>query len=159
MKKVIRLSESDLTKLILRVIEEQENSEQCQMLAKKIKSHKAKGDRLISLAPKKLRNTLSSIFETGIMKGPEAFKNAIPQQMKQEFQKRVATLKKPKSDMELDSMISNVENEVKNIEEQYYGPSWLMPSIMILGALFILVMLIGGLRSQGEYCGQSIWWN
>ena len=160
MKKVIRLTESELTNIIKKVVQEQqENSAQCQKLAQKIKSHKAKGERLINFAPKKVRNMLTNIFEKGINEGTEAFKNAIPQQMKSDFQKKIATLKKPKSDMELDSIISDVENEVKNIQEQFYPPAWFMPTIMILGALFILVMLIGGLRSQGEYCGQSIWWN
>jgi hypothetical protein len=160
MGKTIRLTESDLTRIIRRVIvEKQENSEQCQKLAQKIKSHKAKGDRLISFAPKKLRNMLSSLFNTGIEKGPDAFKNTIPQEMKSEFQKKIATLKKPKSETELDAMILDVENEVNNIQEQIFTPgTGLMSVIMILCLLFMLVVLIRGLRSQGEYCGQSIWW-
>jgi uncharacterized membrane protein (DUF106 family) len=102
---------------------------------------------------------LSSLFNTGIEKGPDAFKNAIPQEMKSEFQKKIATLKKPKSETELDAMISDVENEVNNIQEQIFTTgTGLMSVIMILGLLFMLVVLIRGLRSQGEYCGQSIWW-
>ena len=155
MKKVIRLSESKLVNLIEKIIKEQaqENSPECQKLAQKIKSHKAKGDRLISFAPKKFRNMLSSLFNTGIEKGPEALKTAIPQEMKSEFQKKIATLKKPKSETELDAMISDVENEVNNIQEQIFTPgTGLMSVIMILGLLFMLVVLIRGLRSQGEYC-------
>jgi hypothetical protein len=56
-------------------------------------------------------------------------------------------------------MISDVENEVNNIQEQIFTPgTGLVSVIMILGLLFMLVVLIRGLRSQGEYCGQSIWW-
>jgi len=146
MKKVIRLTESDLTRIIKRVIEEQqENSEKCQNFAKKRKSYKAKGDRIIKLAPKKAQDMLTLIFNTGLEKGPEAFKNAVPQNIKAEFQKKIATLKKPKSDMEVESMISDVENEVKNIQEQFYAPAWFMPAVMILSVLLILVVLIWGM--------------
>ena len=152
MKKVIRLTETDLTKIIKRVIEEQqENSEKCQKFAAKRKSYKAKGDRIIRFAPKKVQNMLTSIFNTGLEKGPAAFKNSIPQNIKAEFQKKIATLKKPKSDMEVESMISDVENEVKNIQEQFYGPAWLMPAVMILSVLLVLVVLIWG-REEAPLC-------
>ena len=152
MKKVIRLTETDLTKIIKRVIEEQqENSEKCQKFAAKRKSYKAKGDRIIRFAPKKVQNMLTSIFNTGLEKGPAAFKNSIPQNIKAEFQKKIATLKKPKSDMEVESMISDVENEVKNIQEQFYGPAWLMPAVMILSVLLVLVVLIWG-REDAPLC-------
>ena len=149
MKKVIRLSESKLVNLIEKIIKEQaqENSPQCQKLAQKIKSHKAKGDRLISFAPKKLRNMLSSLFNTGIEKGPEALKNAIPQEMKSEFQKKIATLKKPKSEMELDALLSDVENEVENIQEQFAPQTpYFMAVVMGLSVLLILVVLIWGME-------------
>ena len=152
MKKVIRLTETDLTKIIKRVIEEQqENSEKCQKFATKRKSYKAKGERIIRFAPKKVQNMLTSIFNTGLEKGPAAFKNSIPQNIKAEFQKKIATLKKPKSDMEVESMISDVENEVKNIQEQFYGPAWLMPAVMILSVLLVLVVLIWG-REEAPLC-------
>jgi HD superfamily phosphohydrolase len=152
MKKVIRLTETDLTKIIKRVIEEQqENSEKCQKFAAKRKSYKAKGERIIRFAPKKVQNMLTSIFNTGLEKGPEAFKNSVPQNIKAEFQKKIATLKKPKSDMEVESMISDVENEVKNIQEQFYGPAWLMPAVMILSVLLVLVVLIWG-REEAPLC-------
>jgi hypothetical protein len=160
MKKVIRLTESELVRLIQQVITEQETSPECQKIVRKIESHKSKGNRLISLVPKKYRETFQRIFEIGIEDGPEAFKNAIPQELRQKFEKVISTLKKPKTDAELESMISDVENDARQIKEQFYGPSWLMPTIMIAGALFILVVLIIGLKNNaGEYCGQSVWWN
>ena len=147
MKKVIRLTESNLVNLIEKVIQEQQqNSTQCQEFATKRKSYKAKGDRIIRFAPQKVQNMLTSIFNTGLEKGPAAFKNSIPQNIKAEFQKKIATLKKPKSDMEVESMISDVENEVKIIQEQFYGPAWLMPAVMILSVLLILVVLIWGME-------------
>ena len=152
MKKVIRLTESNLVNLIEKVIQEQQqNYEQCQEFATKRKSYKAKGDRIIRFAPKKVQNMLTSIFNTGLEKGPAAFKNSIPQNIKAEFQKKIATLKKPKSDMEVESMISDVENEVKNIQEQFYGPAWLMPAVMILSVLLVLVVLIWG-REEAPLC-------
>lgn len=153
MKKVIRLTESDLTRIIKRVVEEQqENSEKCQNFAKKRKSYKAKGDRIIRLAPKKVQDMLTSIFNTGLEKGPQAFKNAVPQNIKAEFQKKIATLKKPKSDMEVESMISDVENEVKNIQEQFAPQSpWFMITVMSLSVLLILVVLIWGME-ESSYC-------
>ena len=152
MKKVIRLTESNLVNLIEKVIQEQQqNYEQCQEFATKRKSYKAKGDRIIRFAPKKVQNMLTSIFNTGLEKGPAAFKNSIPQNIKAEFQKKIATLKKPKSDMEVESMISDVENEVKNIQEQFYGPAWLMPAVMILSVLLVLVVLIWG-REDAPLC-------
>ena len=148
----VDFTETDLTKIIKRVIEEQqENSEKCQKFAAKRKSYKAKGERIIRFAPKKVQNMLTSIFNTGLEKGPEAFKNSVPQNIKAEFQKKIATLKKPKSDMEVDSMISDVENEVKNIQEQFYGPAWLMPAVMILSVLLVLVVLIWG-REEAPLC-------
>ena len=77
--------------------------------------------------------------------------SSIPQNIKAEFQKKIATLKKPKSDMEVESMISDVENEVKNIQEQFYGPAWLMPAVMILSVLLVLVVLIWG-REEAPLC-------
>ena len=152
MKKVIRLTESNLVNLIEKVIQEQQqNYEQCQEFATKRKSYKAKGDRIIRFAPKKVQNMLTSIFNTGLEKGPAAFKNSIPQNIKAEFQKKIATLKKPKSDMEVESMISDVENEVKNIQEQFYGPDWLMAAVMILSVLLVLVVLIWG-REDAPLC-------
>lgn len=157
MKKVIRLTESNLVNLIEKVIQEQQqNFEQCQEFATKRKSYKAKGDRIIRFAPKKVQNMLTSIFNTGLEKGPAAFKNSIPQNIKAEFQKKIATLKKPKSDMEVESMISDVENEikdieVKNIQEQFYGPDWLMAAVMILSVLLVLVVLIWG-REDAPLC-------
>ena len=152
MKKVIRLTESNLVNLIEKVIQEQQqNYEPCQEFATKRKSYKAKGDRIIRFAPKKVQNMLTSIFNTGLEKGPAAFKNSIPQNIKAEFQKKIATLKKPKSDMEVESMISDVENEVKNIQEQFYGPAWLMPAVMILSVLLVLVVLIWG-REDAPLC-------
>jgi hypothetical protein len=152
MKKVIRLTESNLVNLIEKVIQEQQqNYEQCQEFATKRKSYKAKGDRIIRFAPKKVQNMLTSIFNTGLEKGPAAFKNSIPQNIKAEFQKKIATLKKPKSDMEVESMISDVENEVKNIQEQFYGPPWLMAAVMILSVLLVLVVLIWG-REDAPLC-------
>ena len=152
MKKVIRLTESNLVNLIEKVIQEQQqNYEQCQKFAAKRKSYKAKGERIIRFAPKKVQNMLTSIFNTGLEKGPAAFKNSIPQNIKAEFQKKIATLKKPKSDMEVESMISDVENEVKNIQEQFYGPAWLMPAVMILSVLLVLVVLIWG-REEAPLC-------
>ena len=152
MKKVIRLTESNLVNLIEKVIQEQQqNYEQCQKFAAKRKSYKAKGERIIRFAPKKVQNMLTSIFNTGLEKGPEAFKNSVPQNIKAEFQKKIATLKKPKSDMEVESMISDVENEVKNIQEQFYGPAWLMPAVMILSVLLVLVVLIWG-REEAPLC-------
>ena len=66
---------------------------------------------------------------------------------KQKFEKVISTLKKPKTDAELESMISKIESDAQQIKEQIYGPSWLMPTIMIAGALFILVVLIIGLKN------------
>ena len=147
MKKVIRLSESKLVNLIEKIIQEQQvNSEQCQKFAKKRNSYKAKGERIIRLAPNKLRGMLTSIFNTGLEKGPQAFKNAIPQEMKSEFQKKIATLKKPKSEMELDALLSDVENEVENIQEQFYAPPYFMAVVMGLSVLLILVILIWGME-------------
>jgi hypothetical protein len=148
MKKVIRITESDLTNIIRRVIvEQQENSEQCQKFAKKRNSYKAKGERIIRLAPNKLRGMLTSIFNIGLEKGPQAFKNAIPQEMKSEFQKKIATLKKPKSEMELDALLSDVENEVENIQEQFAPQTpYFMAVVMGLSVLLILVVLIWGME-------------
>lgn len=160
MKKVIRLTESELVELIQQVISEQETSPECQKIIRKIESHKSMGNRLISLVPRKYRETFQRIFKMGIEDGPEVFRNAIPQEFKQKFEKVISTLKKPKTDAELESMISKIESDAQQIKEQIYGPSWLMPTIMIAGALFILVVLIIGLKNNaGEYCGQSVWWN
>lgn len=151
MKKRIRLSESDLVNLIEKVIQEQakENSPECQKLAQKIKSHKAKGEKLINLIPQKLRSTFTTIFETGINEGPEAFKKEIPAQLKTKFEEKISQIRKPKTQSELDTMITKAENDAKNIQEQNV---WLVPTIMILGLLFIIVQLIRGLMRSGEYC-------
>ena len=155
MKKVIRITESDLTNIIRTVIEEQQGedkTQQCQRFAKKRNSLKAKGDRIIRLAPKKIQGMITSIFNKGLEGGPESFKNAIPQNIKAEFQKKIATLKKPKSDSELESMVSNVENDIQNLQEQYAPQSpWVMGSIMILSVLLILVVIIWGME-ESSYC-------
>ena len=154
MKKVIRLTESNLVNLIEKVIQEQaqENSPECQKLAQKIKSHKAKGEKLINLIPQKLRSTFTTIFETGINEGPEAFKKEIPTQFKTKFEEKFSQIQKPKTQSDLDTMLSKAENDAKNIQEQFYAPAWFMPTIMILCLLFMLVLLIRGLKSQGEFC-------
>lgn len=146
MKKQIRLSESDLVNLIEKVIQEQanENSQKCEKFEKKRKSYKAKGDSIIRLAPKKAQGILTSIFNTGMEKGPEAFKNAVPQNIKAEFQKKLATLKKPKSERELDAMLLDAENQIENIQEQVNPP--IVGYVMLAGLLLVLVMLIWGME-------------
>jgi len=153
--KVIKLTENDLMNIVQKVIEEQQGedkTQQCQRFAKKRESLKAKGDRIIRLAPKKIQGMITSIFNKGLEGGPESFKNAIPQNIKAEFQKKIATLKKPKSDSELESMVSNVENEIQNIQEQWAPQSpWVMGSIIILSVLLFLVLIIWGME-EPDYC-------
>lgn len=146
MVKQIRLSESDLVNLIEKVIQEQanENSQKCEKFEKKRKSYKAKGGSIIRLAPKKAQGILTSIFNTGMEKGPEAFKNAVPQNIKAEFQKKLATLKKPKSERELDAMLLDAENQIENIQEQA-GPPQIMGYVFLACILLVLVILIWGM--------------
>lgn len=145
MKRTIRLTESDFTRIIRRIIvEQQENPQRCEKFEKKRKSYKAKGERIIRLSPKKAQGILTSIFNTGMEKGPEAFKNAVPQNIKAEFQKKITTLKKPKSERELDAMLSDVENKIENIQEQVNPP--VMGYVFLACLLLILVILIWGME-------------
>jgi len=150
MKKVIRLTESDLVNLIERVLQEQSQTEspECQKVKKRINSYKLKGERIIRFAPQKTRAILSSLFQKGIEEGPEAFKKGIPQQMKQDFEKRIKNLRKPKSDSELDLMISDAENEINQIQEASSLPMWLQYTILISSWLFILLVFIWAARNN-----------
>ena len=84
MKKVIRLTESDLTRIIQRVIEEQEmtqpnkkSPQQCEMIKKKALRNKNRGERLIKMFPKQLQGIMSKSFDNGVKNGVEAFFSSI----------------------------------------------------------------------------------
>lgn len=156
MKKVIRLSESDLVNLIEKVIQEQatptKTPQECAMLRKKSEKNKMRAQRVISFAPKQLRDIISKAFDTGLEKGPEAFKSALPMEGRQALEKKLKSVKKPKTDSELEQLISAAQSEASNIQEQV--KSWLGLFINIGMLLMVLMVLIIIIRSaDGDIAG------
>lgn len=159
MKKVIRLSESELTKIILKVIEEQstpsKSPEECQMLRKKIDKNKMRAKKVISFAPKGVRDIISKAFDIGLKQGPEAFKNALPMEGKQSLEKKLKSVKKPKTDSEIDQLISIAQSEASNVQEQVKSLLGLFVNIgMILMVLMVLIIIIRGIDGDiAGHCG------
>jgi len=152
MKKVIRLSEADLISIIEKVITEQatpsKSPQECAMLRKKVEKNKARGERVINFAPRALRDMLKKAFDAGVENGPEAFKV---------LNSKLKSVKMPKSDAEIESMISAAEMEAKNtkLQEQVKSVLGLIVEIgMILMLLIVLIILIR--NADGDiagYCG------
>jgi hypothetical protein len=161
MKKVIRLSEADLISIIEKVITEQvtpsKSPQECAMLRKKVEKNKARGERVINFAPRALRDMLKKAFDAGVENGPEAFKAALPKQAKEVLNSKLKSVKMPKSDAEIESMISAAEMEAKNtkLQEQVKSVLGLIVEIgMILMLLIVLIILIR--NADGDiagYCG------
>ena len=64
--------------------------------------------------------------------------------------------RKPKSDAELDVMITKAESGQQDMQEQTASwRDWVW--LMALLAMIIFVIYLNT-RNYGEYCGQSIWW-
>lgn len=164
MKKVIRLTESDLTRIIQRVIEEQEmtqsnkkSPQQCEMIKKRALRNKNRGQRLIKMFPKPLQGIMSKSFDSGIKNGVESFFTSIPTEVRSEVKQKFDKSKKPKTDDELDVIIANAESGQQDMQEQ--TASW-KDWVWLMVLLAIIIFLIwNGTRNYGEYCGQSIWWN
>ena len=161
MKKVIRLSEADLISIIEKVITEQatpsKSPQECAMLRKKVEKNKARGERVIKFAPRALRDMLKKAFDAGVENGPEAFKATLPKQAKEVLNSKLKSVKMPKSDAEIESMISAAEMEAKNtkLQEQVKSVLGLIVEIgMILMLLIVLIILIR--NADGDiagYCG------
>jgi flagellar biosynthesis/type III secretory pathway protein FliH len=159
MKKVIRLSENDLVRLIERVINEQptqtKSPEECIRLRKKIDIAKSRAQSVIAMAPRQLQDILKKAFETGVNQGPEAFKNALPREARETLDKKIRTTRMPKTNSEIESMMSQAQQEVENIQEQV--KSWLGLFInigMILMVLWVLLIIIGNTGGDiAGYCG------
>lgn len=163
MKKVIRLTEADLTKIIQRVIQEQEmaqskekSPQQCEMIKKRALKNKSRGERLIKLFPKPLQGIMSKSFDAGIKNGVEAFFSSIPAEIRGEVKQKFDKSRKPKTDQELDVMISKAESGQQDMQEQ--KANW-RDWVWLMGLLAIIIFVIYlKTKDYGEYCGQSIWW-
>lgn len=163
MKKIIRLTESDLTRIVKRVIEEQEmtqpnkkSPQQCEMIKKRALRNKNRGERLIKMFPKQLQGIMSKSFDNGIKNGVEAFFSSIPTEIRSEVKQKFDKSRKPKSDAELDAMITKAESGQQDMQEQTASwRDWVW--LMALLAMIIFVIYLNT-RNYGEYCGQSIWW-
>ena len=159
MKKVIRLSESDLVNLIEKAIQEQstpsKSPEECAMLRKRSSKNKMRAEKLISFAPKPIREILTKAYQTGLEKGPEAFKSALPMEGKQALEKKLKTVQKPKTDSEIDQLISTAQSEASNIQEQVKSVLGLFVNIgMILMLLMVLIIIIRAADGDiSGYCG------
>jgi hypothetical protein len=127
------------------------------MLRKKVEKNKARGERVIKFAPRALRDMLKKAFDAGVENGPEAFKAALPKQAKEVLNSKLKSVKMPKSDAEIESMISAAEMEAKNtkLQEQVKSVLGLIVEIgMILMLLIVLIILIR--NADGDiagYCG------
>jgi hypothetical protein len=127
------------------------------MLRKKVEKNKARGERVINFAPRALRDMLKKAFDAGVENGPEAFKAALPKQAKEVLNSKLKSVKMPKSDAEIESMISAAEMEAKNtkLQEQVKSVLGLIVEIgMILMLLIVLIILIR--NADGDiagYCG------
>jgi hypothetical protein len=161
MKKVIRLSEADLISIIEKVISEQsapsKSPEECAMLRKKVEKNKARAQQVINFAPKALREMLRKAFDAGVENGPEAFKAALPKQANEVLSNKLKSVKMPKSDAEIESMIATAEMEAQNpkLQEQVKSVLGLIVNIgMILMVLWVILILV---RNTGGdiagYCG------
>lgn len=163
MKKVIRLTEADLTKIIQRVIQEQEmaqskekSPQQCEMIKKRALKNKSRGERLIKLFPKPLQGIMNKSFDAGIKGGVEAFFSAIPTEIRTEVKQKFDKSRKPKTDQELDVMITKAESGQHDMQEQ--TANW-RDWVWLMGLLAIIIFVIYlKTKDYGEYCGQSIWW-
>jgi hypothetical protein len=159
MKKVIRLTESNLVNLIEKVIQEQatpaKTPQECAMLRKKSEKNKMRAQRVISFAPKQLRDIISKAFDAGVKQGPEAFKSALPMEGKQALEKKLKSIKKPKTDSELEQLISAAQSEASNIQEQVKSWLGLFVNIgMLLMVLMVLIIIIRGADGDiAGYCG------
>jgi hypothetical protein len=100
---------------------------------------------------------LKKAFDAGVENGPEAFKAALPKQAKEVLNSKLKSVKMPKSDAEIESMISAAEMEAKNtkLQEQVKSVLGLIVEIgMILMLLIVLIILIR--NADGDiagYCG------
>jgi uncharacterized metal-binding protein len=161
MAKVIKLSESDLKNIIRKIVSEQakpsKSPEECAMLRKKVEKNKARAQQVINFAPKALREMLRKAFDAGVENGPEAFKAALPKQANEVLSNKLKSVKMPKSDAEIESMISAAEMEAKNpkLQEQVKSVLGLIVNIgMILMLLWVILILV---RNTGGdiagYCG------
>jgi hypothetical protein len=127
------------------------------MLRKKVEKNKARGERVINFAPRALRDMLKKAFDAGVENGPEAFKATLPKQAKEVLNSKLKSVKMPKSDAEIESMISAAEMEAKNtkLQEQVKSVLGLIVEIgMILMLLIVLIILIR--NADGDiagYCG------
>jgi hypothetical protein len=127
------------------------------MLRKKVEKNKARGERVINFAPRALRDMLKKAFDAGVENGPEAFKAALPKQANEVLNSKLKSVKMPKSDAEIESMISAAEIEAKNtkLQEQVKSVLGLIVEIgMILMLLIVLIILIR--NADGDiagYCG------
>jgi hypothetical protein len=127
------------------------------MLRKKVEKNKARGERVIKFAPRALRDMLKKAFDAGVENGPEAFKAALPKQANEVLNSKLKSVKMPKSDAEIESMISAAEIEAKNtkLQEQVKSVLGLIVEIgMILMLLIVLIILIR--NADGDiagYCG------
>jgi hypothetical protein len=161
MGKLVRLSEGELVNLIKKILSEQstpsKSPEECVMLRRKKEKNIARGQRVINFAPKALRSILKKAFDAGITKGPEAFKAALPKEANDVLNKKMKTIKMPKSESEIESMISSAQMEAQNLnlQEQVKSVLGLIVNIgMILMVLWVIVILVR--NADGDiagYCG------
>lgn len=161
MKKVIRITESDLTNIIRRVIKEQQGedkTQQCQKIKNRIAKNTRRGERLLKLFPKPFQPIMKKAFEEGKKNGPDAFFTALPNEIRDEVKNRFSKLKKPKTDAELEKMVVDIESKQSNIQEQQPGPIWFEYAFLIFSLGFMVYIIWGLSRPAEEYCGQSIWW-
>jgi predicted PurR-regulated permease PerM len=125
------------------------------MLKKKSEKNKIRAQRVISFAPKQVRDILSKAFDTGVKQGVEAFKTSLPMEGRQALEKKLKSIKKPKTDSELEQLISAAQSEASNIQEQVKSLLGLFVDIgIILMVLMVLIIIIRGADGDiAGYCG------
>jgi hypothetical protein len=169
MKKVIRITESDLTNIIRRVIEEQQGedkTQQCQKIKNRIAKNTRRGERLLRLFPKPFQSIMKKSFDEGAKNGVQAFFTAIPSEIRDEVKTQFAKFKKPKTDSEIETMVVDAESGKKDIQEQPVINAALTPYVkpkrdwrsyiwlVVLLAIIIFIIYDGNRQFDiGGYCG------
>lgn len=165
MPRVIKLTETDLVRIVKKVIAEQENTD-CEAIKRRYNRIISVSNRAMNLLPKQLREPVKNSFNSSLKGGnSETFINSLPKEIKSEFIKQKQKfIGKIKNLNDAETQLSQIE--VEGIQEQTFTQpgnisylGWIGPAIKIiaiLGILYALLDILNIIKPKASKCGAGI---